>query len=144
MGIIKPDMSDGKFVLYTRKMIKNHMLGRKQIQVEMIHPDSANISKVAIKDELSSMFKTKAENCTIFGLKSKFGGGRSSGFAFIYDDLDAKKKFDSKCALLRDKLLEKPKKTRKQKKEIKGRVKRVWGTKKTAAAAAGPSKKKKR
>ena len=133
-----------KFVLYTRKMIKNPLLGRKQVQVEMIHPDSANISKAAIKDKLSSIFKCKAECCTVFGLKSKFGGGRSTGFAFIYDDLDAKKKFDSKCSLLRDKLAEKGKKTRKQKKEIKGRVKRVWGTKKTAAASAGPSKKKKR
>ena len=90
------------------------------------------------------MFKTKAEVVTVFGLKSKFGGGRSSGFAFIYESLDAKKKFDSKCSLLRDKLAQKPSKTRKQKKEIKGRVKRVHGTKKAAAAAAGPSKKKKR
>merc|ERR1711939_540046 len=144
MGIIKQEMPDGKFVLYTRKMIKNPMLGRKQIQVEMIHPDAANISKDSIKEKLSSMFKCKAEVITVFGLKSKFGGGRSTGFAFIYEDLDAKKKFDSKKSLLRDKLAEKAKKTRKQKKEIKGRVKKVWGTKKAAAAAAGPSKKKKR
>merc|ERR1711990_813042 len=109
------------------------MLGRKQIQVEMIHPDSANISKASIAEKMSSMFKCKAECVTVFGLKSQFGGGRSSGFAFIYYDLDAKKKFDSKTSLLRAKLAEKPKKTRKQKKEIKGRVKKVWGTKKTAA-----------
>ena len=136
-------MPDDKFVLYTRKMIKNPLLGRKQIQIELIHPDSANISKSAINDKLASMFKAKAESISTFGLKSKYGGGRSSGFAFIYDDLDARKKFDSKCNLMRAKLFEKGKKTRKQKKEIKGRCKKVRGKAKAAAVNAGPKKKKK-
>jgi hypothetical protein len=38
-------------------------------------------------------------------------------------------------------MLEKPKKTRKQKKEIKGRVKKVRGIAKEKAAAAGAKKK---
>jgi hypothetical protein len=45
--------------------------------------------------------KAKEENISIFGLKSKFGGGRSTGFALIYDSLDARKKFDSKKMLRR-------------------------------------------
>ena len=133
-------MSD-KFVLYSRKMLKNPLLGRKQLQVELIHPDSANISKAAIKTKLAGMFKTKDENITVFGLHSKFGGGRSTGFAFIYDNLDAKKKYDSKTNLLRDKLIDKTGKSRKQKKEIKGRVKKVRGKAKAAAANAGGKKK---
>ena len=32
---------------------------------------------------------------------AKFGGGRSTGFALIYDSLDARKKFDSKKMLRR-------------------------------------------
>ena len=88
------------------------------------------------------MFKTKPEVVSVFGLHSKFGGGRSTGFAFIYSSLDDRKKYDSKCSLLREKLAEKGKKTRKQKKEIKGRVKKVRGTKKAAAANASGKKKK--
>ena len=132
----------GKFVLYSRKMIRNPLLGRKQMQVEMIHPDEANISKEAIKEKLSSMFKSKPEQIAIFGLHTKFGGGRSSGFALIYDSLDARKQYDQKCFLKRDKLLNNKAKTRKQLKDIKGRVKKVRGTAKAKAADATGKKKK--
>lgn len=38
-------------------------------------------------------------------MKTKFGGGRTTGFALIYDSLDAKKKFDGKKMLKRVSLL---------------------------------------
>ena len=135
-------MSDGKFVLYARKMVKNPLLGRKQLQVEMIHPDMANVSKSAIKDKLAHMFKSKSEAITIFGCSTKFGGGRSTAFALIYDSADAKKKYESKRMLLRDGVMEKAKITRKQKKEIKGRQKKVRGKAKAAAAKAQGKKKR--
>lgn len=34
-------------------------------------------------------------------MKTKFGGGRSSGFCFVYDDIDARKKYDMKTSLIR-------------------------------------------
>ena len=136
-------MSDGKFVLYTRKMFNNPLLQRKQCLIEIIHPDVSNISKTGIKEKLSAQFKTKPEQIAVFGLKTKFGGGSSSGFALIYDSLDSRKKYDQKRLLKRDKLWDKPKgSTRKQGKEIKGRVKKVRGTAKAKAAAASGKKKK--
>ena len=135
-------MSDTKFVLYSRKLVKNPLLRRKQLLIEMIHPDQGNVSKTEIKDKLSGMFKSKSECISIFGLKTKFGGGRSTGFALIYDSLDDRKKMDQKKLLKRDSLWEEAKgrKGRKQKKEIKGRVKRVRGTAKNRAASAGKKK----
>ena len=67
----------------------------------MIHPDMANVSKAQIKAKLATMFKAKEDSISIYGLKTKFGGGRSSGFALIYDSPDAKKKFSSKTLLKR-------------------------------------------
>ena len=132
-----------KFVLYTRKMIRNPLLARKQMQVEMIHPDEPNVSKAAIKDKLAGIFKSKSECIAIFGLSTKFGGGRSSGFALIYDSLDLRKQYDLKTNLRRDKQWDTKKlKTRKQLKDIKGRVKRVRGTAKARAADATAKKKK--
>ena len=87
------------------------------------------------------MFKSKAEQISIFGLHSKFGGGRSTGFALIYDSLDERKKYDQKRLLRRDGHVQAPSKSRKQLKEIKGRVKKVTGTAKTKAANAGGKKK---
>lgn len=67
----------------------------------MIHPEMSNVAKSQIKAKLANMFKSKEENISIFGLKTKFGGGRSTGFALIYDSNDARKKYDSKKMLRR-------------------------------------------
>ena len=67
----------------------------------MIHPELANVSKKEIKDKLAKTLKVKEECISIFGMKTKFGGGRSSGFALVYDSLDARKQYDSRPNLLR-------------------------------------------
>lgn len=61
----------------------------------------ANVTKAQIKEKLAKVMKSKEECITVFGLKTKFGGGRSTGFALIYDNLDAKKMYASKTQLLR-------------------------------------------
>ena len=134
-------MSDSKFVTYVTKLIHNPLLKRKQLVFGLIHPDSANVSKTAIKDKLAQMFKSDSKVISVFGVKNKFGGGRSTGYAFIYENEDARKKYDQKMLLLRDGLITKAKVTRKQKKEMKGRMKRVRGTAKAKAANATGKKK---
>ena len=125
-----------KFVLYARKMINNPLLARKQLAVELIHPESGSVSKTNIKDKLSAMFKTKPECISIFGLHTKFGGGRSTGFALIYDSPEARKKYDQKKLLLRDKVINKDGKTKRGAlKEIKRKTKRARGKEKTKAMA---------
>ena len=69
--------------------------------IELIHPELSNVSKADIKAKLAQTLKSKDEQISIFGLKTKFGGGRSTGFALIYDSIDARKKFDSKKMLRR-------------------------------------------
>ena len=69
--------------------------------IELIHPELANVSKKEIKDKLAKTLKVKEECISIFGMKTKFGGGRSSGFALVYDSLDARKQYDSRPNLLR-------------------------------------------
>ena len=132
-----------KFVLYTKKVISNPLLARKQMAVEMIHPDEPNVSKAAIKEKLATIFKTKTEAIAIFGLSTKYGGGRSSGFALVYDSVDLRKQYDLKTNLRRDNLWDTKKlKTRKQLKDIKGRMNKLRGVAKAAAQNAGKAKKK--
>ena len=56
----------------------------------MIHPDMPNVKKEAIKEQLAKRFGSKVDRISIFGLKTKFGGGRSSGFALIYNSTEDK------------------------------------------------------
>ena len=73
-----------------------------------------------------------------FGFRTAFGGGKSTGFALIYETMDYAKKFEPKFRLIRQQALEKKAATsRKQRKEKKNRMKKVRGTKKAKVGAAG-------
>ena len=61
----------------------------------------AGVKKSSIKAEIGKKFKAGEDRIAVFGLKPKFGGGRSSGFVTVYDDADARKKYDTKSNLLR-------------------------------------------
>lgn len=76
------------------------------------------------------------QNVTVFGFRTAFGGGKSTGFALIYDSLDAAKKFEPKYRLVRQGVITVEKSARKQRKERKNRAKKFRGTKKAKAAQA--------
>ena len=61
----------------------------------------ANVSKGAIKEAIAKKLKSDESRISVFGLKTKFGGGRTSGFALIYNSEDSRKKFDQKSLLKR-------------------------------------------
>ena len=119
----------------TRKFLTNRLLQRKQFIVDVLHPGRANVSKSDLREKLGKLYKTDAENIFVFGFKTDFGGAKSTGFALIYDSLDAAKKFEPKYRLVRHGLAESQKTSRKQRKEKKNRAKKVRGTKKAQANA---------
>lgn len=47
------------------------------------------------------MYKTDKSRVVTFGFKTHFGGGRSTGFALIYDDEAAHKRFEPRYRLVR-------------------------------------------
>ena len=61
----------------------------------VLHPKMANVSKADLETKLAEKFKTKKMCCVVYGLKTKFGGGRSTGFALIYDSEDYRQKYDT-------------------------------------------------
>ena len=61
----------------------------------------AGVKKSSIKAEIGKKFKAGEDRIAVFGLKPKFGGGRSSGFVTVYEDADARKKYDTKTNLIR-------------------------------------------
>lgn len=68
--------------------------------LDVIHPARANVSKAELSEKLSEMYKTPKEQCIVFGMRTAFGGGRSTGFALIYDSRDSMK-FEPKHRLVR-------------------------------------------
>merc|ERR1712199_44513 len=76
--------------------------------------------------------KASKEATSIFGMKTCFGGGKSTCFALVYDSVDAAKKHEPKHRLIRSGHVEMPalNVARKQRKEKKNREKKFRGTRK--------------
>mmetsp|Transcript_11988 Transcript_11988/g.21709 ORF Transcript_11988/g.21709 Transcript_11988/m.21709 type:complete len:82 (-) Transcript_11988:78-323(-) len=74
------------------------------------------------------MYKVQDDKTVfLFGFKTKFGGGRTTGFGLIYDTLDIAKKIEPKYRLRRAGMMKKPEGSRKQRKERKNRIKKLRG-----------------
>lgn len=114
----------------------NRLLCRKQMVCDVLHPGLPSIAKKEIREKLASMYKVTPDVVFVFGFRTNFGGGKSTGFALIYDTLDFAKKFEPKHRLARHGLYEVKKVTRKQRKERKNRMKKVRGTKKAKVGQA--------
>eukprot|EP01127_Copromyxa_protea_P002899 TRINITY_DN1281_c0_g1_i1.p2 TRINITY_DN1281_c0_g1~~TRINITY_DN1281_c0_g1_i1.p2 ORF type:complete len:129 (+),score=42.42 TRINITY_DN1281_c0_g1_i1:78-464(+) len=123
-----------KATIRTRKFQTNRLLKRRQMVVDVIHHGRPNVPKSELAERLSKMYKTDAANCVLFGFRTVFGGGKSTGFALIYDDQSSLKEFEPKYRLVRAGLAEAKQGSRKQKKERKNRAKRLKGTKKAGQA----------
>merc|ERR1712210_120944 len=120
------NMSEGVVTLRTRKFMTNRLLQRRQMVVDVLHPNKATVPKAEIREKLAKMYKCTADRVFAFGFKTNFGGGKSVGFALIYDTLDFAKKFEPKYRLGRQGVITlPPKNSRKQAKEKKNRMKKV-------------------
>ena len=94
-------MIDGSVTIRTRKYMLNRLLCRKQMIVDVLHPGKASVSKSDIREKLGKMYNCTADKVFAFGFKTNFGGGKSTGFALIYDTMDFAKKFEPKYRLIR-------------------------------------------
>ncbi|CAF5173728.1 unnamed protein product, partial [Rotaria magnacalcarata] len=110
-------MSDSACTIRTRKFKSSRLLCRRQIVVDVIHPDRASLSKKEIREKVAQLYKTTSDLVFCYGFNTNFGGGKSTGFALIYDTLDFAKKFEPRHHLVRQGLAEPKKTAREQRKE---------------------------
>lgn len=68
---------------------------------DILHPNRANISKDELRGKLAEMYKANKDQVNVFGLRTQFGGGKTTGFALVYDSPEALKKFEPHYRLVR-------------------------------------------
>nr|ABX75377.1 40S ribosomal protein S24 [Lycosa singoriensis] len=95
-------MGESTVTLRTKKFMSNRLLCRKQMVVDVTHPGKGSVPKTEIREKLAKIYKTTPDVIFCFGFRTQFGGGKSSGFALIYDTLDYAKKFEPKYRLIRN------------------------------------------
>ncbi|VEU35792.1 unnamed protein product [Pseudo-nitzschia multistriata] len=120
-------MSDA-VIIKTRKFKRNPLLSRKQMIVDVIHPGRANVSKDELAELLAGMYKGDAKLTTLFGFRTKFGGGKSTGFCLIYDNEESMIKFEPKHRMVRKGVTTLKETSRKAIKEAKNKGKKIRGT----------------
>ncbi|KAH9318040.1 hypothetical protein KI387_019809, partial [Taxus chinensis] len=109
--------------------------------IDVLHPGRPNVSKAELKDKLAKLYEVRdPQTIFVFGFRTQFGGGKSTGFGLIYDSLENAKKYEPKYRLIRNGLDTKVEKSRKQMKERKNRSKKIRGIKKTKAGDAAKKK----
>ncbi|KAJ9616371.1 hypothetical protein H2200_000089 [Cladophialophora chaetospira] len=129
-------MADSAVTIRTRKFITNRLLSRKQFVVDVLHPNRPNVSKDDLRAKLAEVYKSNKDQINVFGMRTQYGGGKSTGFALIYDSVEAMKKFEPHYRLVRVGQATKIEKaSRQQRKQRKNRSKEVRGTAKTKGAS---------
>merc|ERR1712134_109093 len=121
-------MADKACRIRTRKFITNRLMQRKQFVIDVLHPGRPNVSKTELKEKLGKMYNvTDLDSIILFGFRTHFGGGKTTGFGLIYDNVAAVKKLEMKYRLARFGLGEHVRKSRKQLKERKNRALKLRG-----------------
>ena len=69
--------------------------------VDVLHPGRATVPKTEVREKLARMYKTTPDVVFCFGFRTQFGGGKTIGFALVYDSLDFAKKLEPKFRLVR-------------------------------------------
>ena len=132
------------FTVRTKVFKKNPLLRRRQFVVEVAHPSwNGTVPTKAIRHKLALMYKVPDESCVfVSSLKTKFGGGLTTGFGAIYEDIAAAQRVEPNYKLRRIGLGRKKKGSRKSMKERRNRGKSVRGKAKSKKTTAAKGKKK--
>ncbi|TQS33739.1 hypothetical protein Golomagni_05905 [Golovinomyces magnicellulatus] len=108
---------------------------------DVLHPGRANISKDELREKLAGMYKAQKDQVSTFGLRTQFGGGKTTGFALVYDSPEAMKKFEPRYRLVRVDMATKVEKaSRQQRKQRKNKLLTLRGTAKVKGAKAKKEK----
>lgn len=68
---------------------------------DVLHPNRPNVSKDELRGKLAELYKANKDQVMVFGFRTQYGGGKSTGFALIYDSHEALKKFEPHYRLVR-------------------------------------------
>merc|ERR1712038_377187 len=97
--------------------------------IDIVHPKAPCPSRSTLKEKVGKMFHVKDTSCiSLFGFRTAFGGGKTTGFCLVYDNMNAFTKFEPRHRQVRNGSDKKEKVPRRQRKERKNRGKKFRGT----------------
>ncbi|EPQ08266.1 40S ribosomal protein S24 [Myotis brandtii] len=122
---------------WTKKPMTHRLLQRKQMVIGVLHLGMATVPTAEIRGKLAKVYTITADVIFVFGFRTHFGGGKTTGIGMIYDSLAYARKNELKCGPAGHGLSEKA--SRKPQKERKSRMKKG---RRTAKANVGVAKRR--
>ena len=115
---------DKLFCRFT-KVKNNRLLNRVQMVVDVFHDRTQKVTKEQIREAIKLKFKKP--HVVLINVKKLFGGGRTKGFALVYDNEESMKKIENYRRVEREEREKLPPKDRKKgsKKKETRKVKKV-------------------
>lgn len=68
---------------------------------DVLHPNRANVSKDELRQKLADIYKSGKDQVSVFGFRTQYGGGKTTGFALVYDSPEMMKKMEPHYRLVR-------------------------------------------
>jgi len=78
----------------TARFRKKIPITNTNLYSDVLHPNRPNVSKDELRQKLSELYKSEKDSVSVFGFRTQYGGGKSTGFALVYDSAEALKKFE--------------------------------------------------
>ena len=130
-----PIKKKAEFTIRTQQFKVNQLMNRKQFVVVIDHANwNGTVPKAAVSKKVAALYKVPDEKqIALFGMKSQFGGGKTTGFGLIYDDVASAKRLEPNYRLVRQGLGRGRCVARKSRKERKNRDKKIRGAMKGKA-----------
>lgn len=107
------------------KEVRNDVLGRREIEFEIVHTDSGTPDRFSVRKALASKSGSKLENVYVLNITNDTGTDKTSGRADVYENRQSAETVLPKHLLIRNLSPDERAKVQKEKKEKKPEEKRV-------------------
>ena len=85
----------------TRRLRVNKLLARKELLLDIFHEGKPNVSQKDLRELIANKYRWEPKNIIMFGMKTAFGGNRSTGFCLAYDNQQYLVKYEPNYRLRR-------------------------------------------
>jgi ribosomal protein S24E len=119
---------ENRYTLSLADVVDDALLERKQMNIEVLHPNIRCPNFNTLKLELAQRFGVNDVCVSFVKLEPAFGGGKSVGVVHVYNNFDAKVKFDKTHLMVRTGQLPRSNRApRKARKNIKVKCRKLRG-----------------
>ncbi|CAJ0827455.1 9178_t:CDS:2 [Entrophospora sp. SA101] len=93
------NIKDNSIAFRVRRFKENITAHRKQLVIDVLHPNKPRLSNSEIQNQICKMFGVDKGVVFVFAMRTTYDGNRSNGFALIYNNAEFAKQYEPRHRL---------------------------------------------